>query len=267
MTIIRIRRGIRVLSLSLRLTGLLLLVAAPATWFLLPPPKLTARTVISVAAVQPHILYDVDETGQDSEAFMRTQMSFIRSPNVLRAALREPEVAKLSMIRQVMVENIDPQQWLEEKLEIESAGPEFLRIGISGDNPEELSTLVKAVTRSYMREVVGAALQKRKDHLNKLMKVKTEFEGKLRKLEVRMKPVEEVIGVGDRDTSRLQAEHRKLERFLGQAEDLIQKMEVEEDTPQRVIWLGQKKDEDGKDIEEESIYAPSNRTTRLVDRH
>jgi hypothetical protein len=368
------------------LTGLLLLVAAVAVWFLLPPPKVTARTKIYVAPVQPRILYDVDETGQDGQAFLRTQMSFLRSPLVLRAALRDPEVYNLSMIQRLVAENIDPQQWLEEKLEVEASGPEFLRIGISGDKPEELSTLVKAVTRSYMQIVVGEAPRKRKEHLNKLKGVQEDFKKKLKRLEAQMRPVEDAIGVGDHDalaaqqkialleleavqkeyvqvhserrklqvelrlpekggpgwdpnlrgfaaamnalpgpippvnpalirllydgplsaneeqakqmgrlatlrrlenvlanevlrlheflqqfkrtavdTSRFEAEHQKLEKFLVQVEDKIQKMEVEEEAPPRISWLGQKKTEDQELKDgEASIYTPSNRTTRLV---
>jgi hypothetical protein len=217
------------------LLGLVLLITGTATWFLMPPPKVTARTMLYIAETAPNILYELDKAR--GSTFMRTQMSFLRSPFVLRAALRDPEVTKLSMIRQLEAEGIDPQQWLEEKLEVEAQGAEFLRIGISGDKPEELKTLVRAVTRAYMQQVVGEAPRKRKEQLEKLKAVRKRFLKDLKNLQDKLKPAEEKLGVIDPEILAAQqklaeAELQTAKKEYIQARTARRKLQVELGLPE-----------------------------------
>src|SRR5689334_4987632 len=112
------------------LAGALFLQAAAATWFLYPSPKATAQTDIYVAPVRPYILNPVEEKPQDAQDFMEDQMSLVREPVVLRPALNDPEVQKLSMIRQL---EGDPIPWMEEIIQVEVVKRKFLRISASGD--------------------------------------------------------------------------------------------------------------------------------------
>jgi capsular exopolysaccharide synthesis family protein len=225
----------RRLVLALTVGFIVAAAGGTAAWFLSPPPKLTARTMIFVAQKQPVILNNVEGGFENrGNAYMHNQASLIKSPFVLRQVLRDPEVLKLRMVQQWQAENIDPEQGLEEIIKIDFPGTELLRISISGDNQKELETLVRAVARSFMQEVVGASPKKRQDHLDKLKNVKKRLGKDLVDLEIRMKPIEDAIGVGDREALatqqkmevnnlnaaqqeyvRVRAERRKLQVELG----------------------------------------------------
>ena len=55
----------------------------------------------------------------------------VKSPFVLASAARKPNVASLSVLREIQY----PVQWLEENLHVESPAPEIRRISLSGESP------------------------------------------------------------------------------------------------------------------------------------
>src|SRR6185437_10591522 len=140
----------RHLVLALTVALIFAAAAGTATWFLLPPPKITARTQLHVAVTTPNILFP-DDNRTNNEVFLRSQAYLIKDRFVLNAALRSPEVAELSLVK----EHTDPLQWLEKEIKVEFPSPEFIHISLSGDRPTELLKLVSAVTQAYLDGVVN----------------------------------------------------------------------------------------------------------------
>ena len=163
------------LVLALTIGLLLAAAAGAATWFLMPPPKITAHTQLYVASVQPNILFP-DESRVRHADFVRSQAYLITDRFVLNAALRSPEVAELSIIK----EQSDPVQWLEKQVKVEFPSPEFIHISLSGDRPPELQKLVSAITQSYLEGVVNKQRNARRDRLEDLKKVVNRFEERTR---------------------------------------------------------------------------------------
>jgi len=84
----------------------------------------------------------------------------------------EPEVKELKIVRK----HSEAYEWLENEIKAEFSG-KILRISLTGDDPSEVATVVKAVTASYLSEVANKEKAQRvernetlKDHYAKLQK-------------------------------------------------------------------------------------------------
>src|SRR5207245_6677801 len=133
-------------------------IAGVAGWYLMPPPKYTARTLLHVEAIPPAVAFQIGENRADFFTYQRTQMALIKTRLVLTAAVHHPEVREL----QCVVNQLDPVQWLEKELQVDfKIATEILIISMSGDGPEELKALVNAVKRAYLQEIVYKDTQRR----------------------------------------------------------------------------------------------------------
>jgi hypothetical protein len=95
----------------------------------------------------------------------RTQVALVKSRLVLNVALRDPEVARLSMV----AGHLDPVEWLEGQVVADfSHAPEVLRIGMYGDKTEELVVLVNALRKAYLSEIVERETKQRHEKLEVL---------------------------------------------------------------------------------------------------
>ena len=133
--------------LALGLGILVGLACATAAWLFMPNVY-EASALLEVAERQPSILGE-DARGSFS-TYKRAQAVLIKDPFILRAALLDPEIAKLSLIQD---HKSDPERWLAEHLIVEYPGDAtFLRISLRGNKPDELAKIVNAVTNKYLNE-------------------------------------------------------------------------------------------------------------------
>src|SRR5262249_48875953 len=113
--------------------------------------------------------------------YQRTQMAFVKNRHVLNAALREPKVQELEIIKS----QVNPVAWLEGQIKVDfSMAPEFMRISLSGPDPDELAPIVDAVREAYLSEIVKTEHNQRLDRLALLKEVYAKFDDKLRKNEL-----------------------------------------------------------------------------------
>ncbi len=104
------------------------------------------------------------------EAFRKTQVQLIKSPLVLMAALRRPGVDNLS----VFEGESDKVGWLMKNVQVSAPmESEVIQIRLRGEDPQEVTDIVNAVTNSYLNDVINKEkaerLQKR-DTLEKKYK-------------------------------------------------------------------------------------------------
>ncbi len=104
------------------------------------------------------------------EAYRKTQVQLIKSPLVLMAALRRPGVDNLS----VFDGEQDKVGWLMKNVQVSAPmESEVIQIRLRGEDPQEVTDVVNAVTNSYLNDVVNKEkaerLQKR-DTLEKKYK-------------------------------------------------------------------------------------------------
>ncbi|MFM1903663.1 MAG: Tyrosine-protein kinase YwqD [Planctomycetota bacterium] len=104
------------------------------------------------------------------EAYRKTQVQLIKSPLVLMAALRRPGVDGLSVFEGEQ----DKVGWLMKNVQVSAPmESEVIQIRLRGEDPQEVTDIVNAVTNSYLNDVVNkekAERLQRRDTLEKKYK-------------------------------------------------------------------------------------------------
>jgi len=90
-----------------------------------------------------------ESKGEDrSKTFFQTQIELIRSPMVVGAVLKRPEIAHLPELES----QPDPTAWLAKHIKVTPVGEsELFRIVFAGPEPKNAASLVNAVTEAYFR--------------------------------------------------------------------------------------------------------------------
>ncbi len=169
-------------------------IGSLAAWYFMPiTTRYTARTLLQVASRVPKIVFEAE--GQpDFGSYQRTTIALIKSRLVLNAALKQPGILELSMIRTMG----DPITWLEKNLLIDfSIGPEILRIALNGENQEEIKKIVQAVRTAYLSEVVDREKNRRREQLKELERLWKESDERLREKRAKLRDLAESVGSGE----------------------------------------------------------------------
>lgn len=165
------RRWFLATSLGLIFGGI-----AAAVAFVVTPAPFTAFAEVRISSVQERILFKTADERAAFETFKQSQLIQMKNPFVLSAALSDPEIQKLSLVR----EQEDAVDWLDEELRVQSVATEFIRLSLSGEQPQELAAVVNAVTNSYLKDTVDGLQQERVKRLESLEKIQREKEEDLR---------------------------------------------------------------------------------------
>jgi capsular exopolysaccharide synthesis family protein len=135
---------------AVALGGTLAGITAIAVWFLMAPEP-TAFATFRVASVQPNITGDNPSNQIAFPTYIKTLAAQLKSRPVIMAALQRDEVKRLNLEAQYT----DPALYLEEKLKTDfQEGNEMLTLQLSGGEPSDAVTIVKAVTAAFMDQVV-----------------------------------------------------------------------------------------------------------------
>jgi capsular exopolysaccharide synthesis family protein len=140
-----------------------LVVAAAAAiglWFAFPESS-SATALFRIANEQETLVFDNlnRQSPQQFEILKKTQLALLKSYFVLQAAVRDPDIAILSVLADVP----DHVEWLQYNLDVEFPQQgEILSISLTDDAPaEDLVALVNAVVKAYEEEVVFKEQQRR----------------------------------------------------------------------------------------------------------
>jgi capsular exopolysaccharide synthesis family protein len=196
-------------------------IAVTLAWFLMPPVP-TVFATLRIEPTPPKVMFNVADNSNlsrdDFTNYQKTQAALVKSRLVLTAALRNPKVAELSVIR----EKQDPLEWLDKDLKVDfPASPELLRISIDGDKPEELQILVNEVRDAYLREIVNSERDVRKKKLDQLKSILEDYESRLRANRKTLRDLVENFGSGDSQSQALTLQF-SLEQLQMAKKDLLQ---------------------------------------------
>lgn len=171
------------------------MAAAIGAWKYVPAPY-RAFSELKVSSVNQKILFTTSEAHAQFDTYKQTQSRQITSPFVLNAAIRDPEVAKLSILQ----EQDHPVDWLEENLQVDSAGEEFIRVSLEGDRPSQLAKIVNAVVDAFLEEIVNKERNDRQDRLRKLEEFNSEITEELRTKRAALRKLAESLKTTDPET-------------------------------------------------------------------
>ena len=174
--------------------GFLLASLVAALLWLLVPVKYEALVPIRVSRAREQMLRDKFQrpiNPQEYDIEKQTQAALIKSPPVINAALRQPGISQLSIVRDEpwpwRGQREKPEAWLQRELKVTYAeGSELLYLSMRERDPEELIKLLDAVTDAYMREEVEAKkiaeVAKLKRLRDKSAQLQNEYKEQLAKL-------------------------------------------------------------------------------------
>lgn len=207
--------------------------AVAAAWALLPPSKYTAYAQLRVASRPTQVAFSIAENKAESkdelDRFQQTQLELVKGRLVLNAALRQPQVDGLDMLRG----REDPLDWLGKELEVSYLnGSDILRISLKGPDPRESAIIVNAVMDAYLKEVVVVDESRRLKRLEQLQEIYNTYQANLSSKRRVLRALAEEAGSGDQNTleykQRLELERHSLaEKELMQYRSELRKARAE----------------------------------------
>jgi succinoglycan biosynthesis transport protein ExoP len=132
--------------------GCLVAPLAVASVWLRIRPTYTATAQVEVAPIVPAILYEDDKPMPLFDTYLNTQSQLMTSQQVLTAALADPIVQGLPLLKQP-----NPLAQLRGSLSVKVIfRTHLMELGITQDDPDSAMRLAKAVLSAYMARAAGA---------------------------------------------------------------------------------------------------------------
>jgi hypothetical protein len=155
------------------------------------------RASLQVVIHPPRVSFSTAEDRGDYPRHLNTQVALIRSRFVLNAALRDRGVSQLPPLK----ERTDPITWLQQSLEVTNPkDSEILQISLapgSGLSGADQATIINAVVRAYMDEVVNVDLKRRTERYDRLKKLQDNYDQLLSKKQETLRKLSESAGRGE----------------------------------------------------------------------
>jgi hypothetical protein len=180
---------------AVALGGTLAGIAAVAAWFLMAPdPVAFAQFRVSS---NPSVVFDPNNTGQAPfQTYMKTLAAQLKSRPVIMAALQRDEVKRLNLEGQYT----DPALYLEEKLKVEfQEGNEMLTLQMTGSEAPDALTIVKAITASFMDQIVYSDQRARTQRYSELEKIFNETNDSLKSKNASLRRIADQTGISPTD--------------------------------------------------------------------
>jgi len=204
--------------------GILSAVAAGvSTWYIVPKSKYTARATLHVSSNPKYIIFDPKERLTDYRTYQRTQVALAKSHFVLADALKRPELAGLTTLR----EQVDPSDWLSQQIKVDFPdASEVLEISLTGERPEDLALLVNAAVDSYMSRVVEEEEKERHARLEKLRELWEKYQHNLQSKRDQFRKLSDELGTADQKTLSVAQQSKIQHRELAESELMRMKFEL-----------------------------------------
>ena len=136
--------------------------------------------------------------GRDSyelEAYKKTNLSLMKSSNVLQGALRRPGIESLPTLREAGADQVG---WISRKLQIVApADSEIVQVKLRGKNPEDVSQIVNAVVTSFLDDVVNKERTERLSRRDAMEKKFKENQAELRTRRDTVNSLAKTLGTRD----------------------------------------------------------------------
>ena len=165
-----------------------------------------ATSLIQISMRPDTLVYNSNAQAnlEEFKIFKNTQAQLIKTPFVLTAALRKPEIASLSIVRQ---EEVNPVAWLQQNLEVSFPGDgEIMKISLSASNHREAVKLLRAVVDAYLSEVVETERNVMTQKLAALEEVLASKEREIRQRRITLKTLAEQLGTVDQEILKIQSQ-------------------------------------------------------------
>jgi capsular exopolysaccharide synthesis family protein len=170
-------------------------VAAVLVWLFLPLPKHTAAAVFHIAGLPPRVINASTDTQADINSYRLAQQVSVKRRLVLNAALTDLTTTGAAPL---LMSQPDPLVWLDKYLQVDFRnGPEFMRVYLEGDNPDEMLAVIKAVTVAYKADLTNREKGTQNERLAKIDKAYTDYKGEIDQKEKAIESITKSLKTGD----------------------------------------------------------------------
>jgi succinoglycan biosynthesis transport protein ExoP len=195
------------------------ILAAATVWYVMPPPKYTAESLLLVEGEQPKIIATTKEYRLDPKTDQLTQVALVKSL-VLSKVVLQPEIARLESVKK----RSDPAAWLEQDLKAEFTGKLF-RLSLSGNDPIEVTRLVRAITQTYLSEVANKEKLERQVRNRTLEQHHENLQKQLESKRTQLRQLSRALG--SKDKQSLSSQQRLAISRQSMAEDELLRTQAE----------------------------------------
>ena len=207
-----------VLTLVLAIPAALL--ASAIVWEVVPA-KYESSAILKIQQYEQIVAFD--NSKQRSTEFLTyrdTQKGFIKSRAVLTSALRDPKVVECGTMKAVGY----PVEWLMKELNVdEQISPEFLKISLQGEYPEDLALIVNAIKESYLNEVV---YNERNDRIENLRKAEESHRDVDKRVRAALQEIERLAtNLGTVDPKNLLLDQGRIQQKISDLDTELRELE------------------------------------------
>ncbi|MBC7965289.1 MAG: AAA family ATPase, partial [Fuerstia sp.] len=188
------------------------------------PAKYESSAILKIQQYEQIVAFEnAKQRSTEFLTYRDTQKGFIKSRAVLTSALRDPKVAECRTMSTIS----HPVEWLMKELNVnEQISPEFLKISLQGEYPEDLALIVNAVKDSYLNEVVYNERNKRIENLRKAEESHRDVDKRVRAAQQKIEHLATNLGTVDPknlllDQGRIQQKISDLDKELRELDGAI----------------------------------------------
>ncbi|MFM8274334.1 MAG: hypothetical protein ACKODX_18660, partial [Gemmata sp.] len=133
-------------------------------WMAMPAGKHQARALVQL---QPRRVEIVGK-GQEFDAYRRHQIFLLKAPDLITRVVADPAVASLETIK----ESDEPISMIENALRVSVAAPEILEVTLTGNNIDDLRTILDKLVKGYVDDATTLDRKTRDDEIAGLDKTR-----------------------------------------------------------------------------------------------
>ncbi len=186
-------------TLAIGLGTVVSTLATALVWYFVPV-QYEAYALLRVASTVPSVIEKTRGGADEFTTFKRTQVQLILSNFVLQRAVKEPDLIKLSALKEHFDE---PAAWLKSKLLIDYPDDsEVLRIAIKAKKQSDAIKIVNVVVDKYLSEVVAHERKLRDDHNRTLQDTYQRYLADCKNLEEGVRKAEKLYGTSGSESAQ-----------------------------------------------------------------
>jgi capsular exopolysaccharide synthesis family protein len=180
----------------------------------------TAAAHFQIATEEPEILARQGDRFIQGryDIYKDTQGQLVKSQGVLTAALRDPEIASLGVVKRGEKKyGGQPEAWLQDRLQVTFPGDaEVMELRLTEYDPTkgvEVAKVVNEVRKAYEDLVLGQEQKRRADRLTELEQICAAQSDQVKRKETEVRAVAEQMLTADPDTLRLR-EQTQMQQYM-----------------------------------------------------
>jgi succinoglycan biosynthesis transport protein ExoP len=195
--------------------GIVCAVAAAALAWYFVPPKYSAYAVVRVLT-RPSSVLDEEKGGNENlPSIQKSQSAMVKTQQVLSKALTKYKAGDLPLLR----DRPNVLEWLEKEVQVDFLlGPEYMRISLSGERPQDLQAVVNAIVQAFLEVSTTDERMQRSNRTNTIDALVQKYQEDMLRQKTAHQKLAEAAGSGNPFVLAVKQEFLQQKLMTAQAE-------------------------------------------------